>query len=569
MTFRLPLAPLMARLLVLAAVLPLTACDEGVDPTVGTDAAFTLYGYLDPTADQQAIRVVPIADRLDPDAPEAIDAEVTVTDLASGEVVAFRDSLVTFEGGGVGHVFVADWTPTFGRTYELNARRTADGLTSSVEIDVPPPVDPTVGQAVSTLEDVIYPISFGPAPNVFASDIELLVTGDPRAPSPTDTTVLTVPFPEGRGSGGLIEVEFVTTVRQFLSDRGLNGQLTLIRAELVAFVANEIWDVPSGRFDDVEETVEPGTISNVTAGFGFVGGGYYTRTSWTPSVATAFRAGFSSEGDPASQIRINEISVVNGWVELYNPLTEIVSVGGYSLTDDLTNNPTRQTLPSTTSVPARGFLVVDLDFPLSETGSLSLTNGAGREVTLRNISPVETGYTFGSYPDGRTLVVRLGNDAQDLMGGALIPTRGAPNVPDVRPVVLNELFTAGSTGWAEVTPRDDPNAGLEEVRVRSTTREFLSAPSVSNPTGFVVFDEEPGKLELEQQGGEVYVLATYRRGPGGEGPTRYRVVDYREFRLQNVTQSEGRLPDVTGDWQGGLTPTRGAANASGRPLAGR
>ncbi|MEL6616910.1 MAG: hypothetical protein AAFQ43_14295, partial [Bacteroidota bacterium] len=131
------------------------------------------------------------------------------------------------------------------------------------------------------------------------------------------------------------------------------------------------------------------------------------------------------------------------------------------------------------------------------------------------------------------------------------------------------LFTAGTDGWAEVITQDDPNAGLEEVRVRSTTREFLSGTVASSPNGFAVFDEEAGVLELEQQGGEVYVLATYRRGPGGEGPTRYRVVDYREYRLQDVSQSEGRLPDGTGPWRPGLTPSRGTANASGRPLAAR
>ena len=100
------------RLLLLVAALTLGACSDVVDPTVGTDQAFSLYGYLDPTADHQAIRVVAIGATIGADTSRAIDATVVSQELGSGETVAWRDSVVTYRDGTVGHVFVADYTPT-------------------------------------------------------------------------------------------------------------------------------------------------------------------------------------------------------------------------------------------------------------------------------------------------------------------------------------------------------------------------------------------------------------------------------------------------------------------------
>jgi hypothetical protein len=242
-------------LLALPLALALGACSEGVDPTVGTDEVFTLYGYLDPTADRQSIRVVPIAERLDAETPDAIDAAVTATDLASGETVAFRDSLVTFPDGARGFVFVADWTPGFGRTYRVEAVRAEDGKAASAVVETPEAVNATLAPPISTLDDLVYPVLFGQAPNVFAT--EILISA--RESAASDTTVYRIPYPEGRSEvgpdGTVVEIPFVSIVRDFLIDRGLFAQLELLELELRAFVANDEWDVPSGRFDDDDEIV--------------------------------------------------------------------------------------------------------------------------------------------------------------------------------------------------------------------------------------------------------------------------------------------------------------------------
>lgn len=546
--------------LLAALVLPLTACDEGVDPTVGTDQVFTVWGYLDPTADQQAIRVVPIGNQIGTDSPGAIDANVTVTDQASGEAIAFRDSLVTFPNGSSGHVFIADWTPGFDRTYRVEVKRSADGKTATATIETPPAVAPVVGAPNSTIDEVIYPITFGTAPNVFAAELRLFVGGTPT--DPADTLIVQLPAIRGTNTTAL-QVPFVTTVRRFLTDEGVVNTLQLVGVELLAFVADAGWDVASGRFDDLDRVIEPGTISNVDGGFGFVGGGYFARATWLPSSATQVRAGFLSPGDPGSQIKINEVSVSEGWVELYNPLQEAIAIGGYHISDDPLDLR-KQTIPNPRTIAGGGFFVVELDFPITEMSSLIVSNAVPRQVVQRNVEPVEPGTTYGSYPDGMTFIDR---DLGDLMGGALIPTRGAPNRPDVQPAVLNELFTAGTDGWVEVATREEPTTYLEYVGVRSTTRQFLSGPEIgSDPRGYLVLEEDGRQLDLNQQEGEVFLLASYRQGPGGEGPVRWRVVDYIRYGIQTPSASTGRIPDTDGPWATGLVPTRGAPNAASRPF---
>ena len=45
--------------------------------------------------------------------------------------------------------------------------------------------------------------------------------------------------------------------------------------------ANAEWDPPGGVFD-ADVLVQPGTLSNVENGFGFVGAGYRLSSTWIP-----------------------------------------------------------------------------------------------------------------------------------------------------------------------------------------------------------------------------------------------------------------------------------------------
>ena len=53
----------------LAALASAAGCSDSVDPTVGTDQVFSMYGYLDPSSDRQALRIIEIGRTIGSDTP--------------------------------------------------------------------------------------------------------------------------------------------------------------------------------------------------------------------------------------------------------------------------------------------------------------------------------------------------------------------------------------------------------------------------------------------------------------------------------------------------------------------
>lgn len=71
------------------------ACDESFEPIEPTELAFSVFGYLDATAETQWIRVMPIRP-LTVTAPDTLAATVTLEHVETGQVVELKDSLITF-----------------------------------------------------------------------------------------------------------------------------------------------------------------------------------------------------------------------------------------------------------------------------------------------------------------------------------------------------------------------------------------------------------------------------------------------------------------------------------------
>ncbi|MDX1531494.1 MAG: hypothetical protein R3362_08205, partial [Rhodothermales bacterium] len=62
--------------------------------------------------------------------------------------------------------------------------------------------------------------------------------------------------------------------------------------EIRMIAANAEWDPPDGVFNP-EQLVQPGTLSNVVQGFGFVGAGYRLEARWLPAPDVLRIAGFT------------------------------------------------------------------------------------------------------------------------------------------------------------------------------------------------------------------------------------------------------------------------------------
>jgi hypothetical protein len=107
------------------------ACDDSFEPIAPSALAFSVFGYLDASADTQWIRVMPLRP-VRVTAPEALGATVMLEQLGTGRLITLRDSLVRLwhpsdpDLGSEGS-FVHDfWTTDEiepGTTYRFSARR--------------------------------------------------------------------------------------------------------------------------------------------------------------------------------------------------------------------------------------------------------------------------------------------------------------------------------------------------------------------------------------------------------------------------------------------------------------
>jgi hypothetical protein len=93
-------------LIVLSLSAALSACEDEVNPFIESDRYFTVWGNLDMRLDTQYVRLLNIGTELEPSG-EALDAMVRTTDLVTGSVTTWMDSLYVFADGTVGHIFQA------------------------------------------------------------------------------------------------------------------------------------------------------------------------------------------------------------------------------------------------------------------------------------------------------------------------------------------------------------------------------------------------------------------------------------------------------------------------------
>jgi hypothetical protein len=279
-------------LLVLLLAVIVAGCADSVDPTYDADKPYTLYGVLDPTADSQALRVVPFAPDLNPREPAPVGAEVTSTDLQTGETVTWRDSLVTFGEGRFGTVYLADFRPTYRHTYRIEARR-EDGAVSSAEVTVPPFVEPLAQPMETPIGAVVLSAIWPAAPRLNEAQA-VFVLAD------ADCNTLTEAVPVSRPAepfefGWEVPTDFLEDARLVLDNLAPNNNVALLDLRLRAVVSSDDW-VPAGGVYDPEVLVDPNALTNVEDGFGFVGAGYVVDVSVTPGFDVVQRGGFRPRG---------------------------------------------------------------------------------------------------------------------------------------------------------------------------------------------------------------------------------------------------------------------------------
>ena len=269
-------------------------CEEDVAGPDPFELPYSMWGVLNPFADTQFVRVFPIETGLAPGVPEPLDAHFTSTDLGKGEDHTWRDSVIVDTQGMVGHVFYAPFRPAWEHRYRVEITR-GDGASSSAEVEIPKQTTLALG-APDTTQGVLLPASIqGEAQNLLQSEVDIYVRyivgfTPPPFPQPIyEYYHHIIPYDDelrrtAEGWELAIDLERsyfpvlgeVSRNENFLVDEGI----TLLLVEFRVAVGNEEWMPPGGVFDP-NVLVQPGTMSNVENGFGFVGGGYRLARSWT------------------------------------------------------------------------------------------------------------------------------------------------------------------------------------------------------------------------------------------------------------------------------------------------
>lgn len=275
-------------------------CEEGVAPNLGTERPFTLWGHLNPKTDTHMVRIFEIEPTIRQVSPDPLDARVTSTNLVTGDVVTWQDSVVQLPDGDYRHVYWSTFDPPIDHRYRLDVVR-SDGANSFAEATVPDTISLRVDEPISNLTNQAkQPISIlGSPPALPRVDVTYIIFNADPVTAVSFGNVIVISYAgEARPSpeGFLLEIDLRRDRQEIineLADRDEPTGIVEVRTMMLdVFVGDEQWVSPTGIFD-AEFLVEPGSFSNVENGFGFFGAGYAEHIEFRPSEILLDRAGFT------------------------------------------------------------------------------------------------------------------------------------------------------------------------------------------------------------------------------------------------------------------------------------
>lgn len=198
-------------------------------------------------------------------------------------------------------------------------------------------------------------------------------------------------------------------------------------------------------------------------------------------------------------IFINELLAAGSgddWVELYNSLDQAKDLTGYAIYDDATK---KYTLPSGTTIPAKGYLVLNCNdiasglntnFKLSSTGEVVyLDNAFGILIDKIQFPELQDGQSYGRYPDGTSVWMISGLTTKGATNGtnsvpAIKSVDRTPLVPALTDAVTIKAELSNSLGVTAVKLYYRFNSGsFTTVTMTQSGAVYTSTIPAANATG--------------------------------------------------------------------------------------
>jgi predicted extracellular nuclease len=270
-----------------------------------------------------------------------------------------------------------------------------------------------------------------------------------------------------------------------------------------------------------------------------------------------------------SSISMNEIYSrgVTGnldWIEIYNSSLSPVDISGYKIYDSggKSGSKPKKEFLSGTVIPAQGFAVIVTDTASfdGDQSAFGLSSG-GETVWLEDASStlidsvvftaMDVTQSYGRYPDGSSNIQLLNTI-----------TRGTSN----NLIKMNEIYSRGVTGnldWIEIYNTSESDIDISGYKIYDSGGKSGSKPKKEFPSGtlipaqgFYVVVTDTADFEGDASG--------FGLSSGGETvwleDINGTLIDTVVFSAMDVTQSYGRYPDGSPNWQLSNTITRGTPN---------
>ncbi len=261
---------------IFASLLTLSSCNDSFQALEENDQYyFSMYGYLDASADTQWVRVTPAREQVDA-LEEIPEMTVTIENLDTGDTITMKDSLFQNRGAN----YINFWTTEpieHHQSYRVVAEK-PDGLTSSATVNIPAEL-PTPRVIIQTSFGFPTTYSVEVDGSVHVADVQSKWYVRIKAPNFNSQRVFTFSYRNDadttEANGGSYsfqlkpEEELNDIQTQILLPE--NGELEVVHRQIFVASTGSEWISGVSSLSDLEYAL-PETFSNVENGVGFVTG---------------------------------------------------------------------------------------------------------------------------------------------------------------------------------------------------------------------------------------------------------------------------------------------------------